>query len=102
MAIVNSVVLETPGQGSPLLAQRIGIALVDGVNTIYVPSTGSLAPTCRVGTLRVKIYSGTGTSPAITAVKVQLFDGTTTEQVADSSATISLTANFVLDKIYPF
>lgn len=102
MAIVNSVVLLTPGQGSPLLQSRAGVALTDGANALVIPSSGSLAPTLKVGTIRIKVYSGTGTSPVLSAITVTATDGTTTETVLISSPSFALTANKVYDMVKDF
>jgi hypothetical protein len=104
MAIVNSVVIETPGQGSPILVQRLAFAGVDGVNTVTFPSTGSLAPTCRCGTLRIKVSAGAGTSPAITTVTCTATDGTTTENFADCNpaAAFALTSAHNWERIFKF
>lgn len=78
-----------------------GIAVTSGT-TYYVPGTSSnsvaglLVPTFTVGRLRVKVYNGVGTSPTLTKLQIQGYDGTNTVVLADwnfgTACTLSSTA----------
>src|ERR1700688_2828790 len=79
MAIVNSAATVTPGFDSTLVFQKLANALVDGVNTINIPTVPSLAR----GMIRVKIYNGAGTSPAFTNMAVNAKDGTNSVRLGE-------------------
>ena len=86
MAINISVQRTFPGLGATTLQsiqQATGIAVTSG-STYYVPGTSSnsvaglLVPTITIGAVRIKIYNGTGTSPTLSSLAIQGYDGTNT------------------------
>jgi hypothetical protein len=100
-----------PGFGSPnsndtdFLNANIALSGT-GQQSNTLPSTGTwTAPyTIAYGWLRIKIYSGLGTAPALADIVATLSDGTNTCQIAqvhpNSAVTISSTSLF--DEIFPF
>ena len=108
MSFVRRLATIFPAFGQPLsndtVLLRQGVSLTDGANTVTVPSSGSFSPTMSTGRVRVKIYNGTGTSPAVTKVTLTGTDGTTTETFdtwyPDTSLSLSSTAWF--DKVFIF
>lgn len=72
-----------PGMGQPLRNDAVflqtGLALSGTVQQSFpIPLTGVLAPTTTMGRIRLKIYNGGGTTPALTDVLVTGSDGTNT------------------------
>lgn len=75
----QSVGSVTAGYGAGLLVQSLANALVDGANTI------TLTPTIPFGSgkVRVKVYNGAGTSPAVATISATATDGTNTVDIAE-------------------
>jgi hypothetical protein len=91
MAINISAQRVFPGKGLTSLQsiqQATGITVTSG-STYYVPGTSSnsvaglLVPTLTMAVVRVKVYNGSGTTPTLTKLQIQAYDGTNTVVVAD-------------------
>jgi hypothetical protein len=98
MAIVNSIATTSAGFGSGQLVQRAGITLGSGT-TVSLPASGAISPNIYRGKIRLKVYNGTGTNVALTAILFQITDGTNTVVIWEfnPSAAVSLTSTQYLD-----
>ncbi len=78
-----------PGMGQPLrndtlfLAQGLALSTT-GQQSNTLPAAGLLVPTTSAGRMRVKIYNGGGTTPALTDLLVTASDGTNTVVIGQS------------------
>jgi hypothetical protein len=102
MAIVNSLGKATAGYGAGLLTQLLAQALADGANTVNVPVSPSLSS----GKIRIKVYNGTGTTPAVTDIYVNGKDGTNSVRLGAMSlhpaAAFAITSTAYLEMIGEF
>jgi hypothetical protein len=81
-----------------------GIAVTSGTS-YFVPGTtlntvaGLIVPTITVGKIRIKVYNGTGTSPAVSKIQVFGYDGTNSVVIADwnFSTAVTLSSTSWLD-----
>jgi hypothetical protein len=114
MALNIGVSRTFPGFGIPSLQSiqvATGIPVTSGT-TYYVPGTpvntnttaGLLIPTVTVGRLRIKIYNGLGTTPAVTKIQVKASDGTNSVVIADWNfgTAVSITSTSWLDLMTDF
>lgn len=105
MTIVNSAALVSPGFGSPIVAARANVSMSGTAQqTFTVPSSGSLAPTCRTGYVRFKTTGGGGTSPTLTDILITATDGTTTVTIDNfhPNTAITLSATSTADYLKEF
>lgn len=113
MAFTNRLSTVVPGMGTPLsndsLFYQSGVSLSGTTQqSTTLPSSGSFAApnTLSKGYLRIKIYSGGGTSPTLTDLVVTATDGTTTVTMGQflihPSTAFALASNAVFDDMQPF
>ena len=95
-----------PGMGQPLrndaLYLQTGLALSGTAQqTFPIPASGVLVPTTTAGRIRVKIYNGGGTTPAVTDIVITATDGTNTVEILQgtfhTNVAVSLTATSWLE-----
>jgi hypothetical protein len=87
-----------PGTGVSLRSDSTnllaGIALsTTGAVANTIPASGTLTPAFGVvaGRIRVKVYAGAGTSPALAALAIKVSDGTNTVTVAEFNPAVAVT-----------
>jgi len=95
MSIVNSVSTYT-GVGNELYTSVNVVLSGTAQQTKTVPATGSFSPAVNRGYWRCKVYNGGGTSPTLTDLTVNGYDGTNTVVVDNfhpgTASTLSATA----------
>jgi hypothetical protein len=78
-----------PGMGSPLRNDAIflqtSLAMTGTVQQSWpIPATGTLSFSTTTGKIRMKVYNGGGTTPALTDVLVTASDGTNSVVIGNS------------------
>jgi len=109
MTFTNRLEQIMPGWGQPVtldtsfLAANTALSGTGQASTT-LPSSGSWSPTISKGRGRIKIYSGTGTSPTLTDILVTGSDGTNTVElfVFHPNTAVTLSSTSLLDLLFNF
>lgn len=106
MAFTNRLLLIVPGFGTPIQNDTLFLKTAVSLTTTgeQTNSLTGLTPAIKSGWIRIKVYTGGGTSPTLTSVRISVTDGTTTEWIAEVSpaTAYTLAANNQITLSFPF